>query len=531
MAFSLLLFGCKEASEQAQFLHSTTSRANESRYLSKGLVRLTTAYTIDNNQFNSTCSAALIHTPEASLNYCVAVSAAHCFQNIPKSAQHSIEVLDRTGIVIKSYRAAEIYTHPEFVASDGPQTAEQAANDVALIEFKCSLPNGIQPSKILDISQLPANASVTVASHERLPEQKQERENFVSRFLFPDSAKTPAPAARLQLRSLQVLSTDFPMTDKKYPAQQLAGFLSLEQNSELTACSGHSGAPAFFEHGNEIFLVATASSGQGFCDGNNLRFTLMSPHADWINKTMEHKFVVPALLRPKKAEPQKTEISAVPNEDLEVISPIAVATAASTFATPSAVVVDTAPAAAKPTPASLKPSAARTTPPADAKPAAALVRLNAAAAIIPQKLPTANPAIRKRVEKVKPAEADVKIESVAETPAVRPVVRPTVPPIPPPPPESSNSECLAVRLSAESKSRVWGTVLKLVDKESSLIVDDSLKCDFPNDGEICVVANPVATGTGFARAVLSQGINFAGCEKFYSGRTIYLDAADFKILP
>ncbi|MEY3903058.1 MAG: Trypsin, partial [Pseudomonadota bacterium] len=273
VAFSLLLFGCKEASEQAQFLHSATSRANESRYLSKGLVRLTTAYTIDNNQFNSTCSAALIHTPVASLNYCVAVSAAHCFQNIPKNAQHSVEVVDRNGIVIKSYRAAEIYAHPGFVAAEGTQTVEQAANDIALIEFKCSLPNGIQPSKILDVSQLPANAAVTVASHERLPEHKQESENFVSRFLFPDRDKTPEPVARLLLRPLQVMSTDFPIPENKHSEKQLSGVLTLEQNTELTACSGQSGAPAFFADGNEIFLVATASSGQGFCDGKNLRFT------------------------------------------------------------------------------------------------------------------------------------------------------------------------------------------------------------------------------------------------------------------
>ncbi|NBW81120.1 hypothetical protein EBR21_05135, partial [bacterium] len=103
---------------------------------------------------------------------------------------------------------------------------------------------------------------------------------------------------------------------------------------------------------------------------------------------------------------------------------------------------------------------------------------------------------------------------------------------PPPPPQDAVDEvCLGIRLTAKSKSTVWGTVVKLVDKDFAQISDESLKCELANDNELCVVGRPTATGTGNSRVVLSQSINQPGCSKFYSGRAIYILQEDFQFMP
>jgi hypothetical protein len=109
-----------------------------------------------------------------------------------------------------------------------------------------------------------------------------------------------------------------------------------------------------------------------------------------------------------------------------------------------------------------------------------------------------------------------------------PVARATVPPLP----VSEELDevvkvCTGRKFIANSKTRVWGTVIKLIDKDSTQISDDTMKCDFPNESELCLTSNPVATGTGNSRAELLEDVELAGCGKFKAGKSIYIFMPDF----
>ncbi|MFZ9520243.1 MAG: hypothetical protein ACO3A4_07190 [Silvanigrellaceae bacterium] len=517
IAATLLCFGCKKSTEADSSLASAPANTADRRIMSKGVMRLKTNYTRDGSQFNSTCSAVLIHTPEPSLNYCVALTAAHCFRHIPDNAQHSLEIIDGKGEVVKSHRVADVTTHPGFTATDAVQTLEQAANDVALLEFKCALPEAIQPARVLDISALNDDPKLFTTQFVQVKkEEKSQPLDALVDSLLGHEPLTTFPIYLLQ-RSAELLSIDFPTGIAGQPSSHPVGVLNLSIPTEPDVCSGDAGAPLFAQYGQEIFLVASASSGTGYCNKENLLYPITSGHAQWINKTLELQVVVPTT----KPNPGVTIEARSRNSSFtESRTQEFAAGPVQEFKTPTT--------QGKLRETEIRPGAAPTALPGEQS-----VEIIAPSKVtttpvpvltVPMTLPTikpqiAKPAVRKAKEIPTPA-------------ATVPTPRPTVAPIPPPPATEEVEEvCMGVRLKSNSKSAVWGTVLKLVDKDSTQIPDESLKCEFANENELCVVAKPIPTGTGNSRVVLSQSLNQAGCSKFYSGRTIYILPDDFQVNP
>lgn len=537
----LTLLGCNRANQIESYLPASTASLAESRILAKGVIRLSTTYSLSMNEFNSTCTATLIHSPDSSLNSCVAITAAHCFRHIPKSAQHTIEIIDGKGNISKTYRVSEVKIHPDFSATDAAQTVEQSAVDVAVMEFKCALPNGIQPSQVLDINQLPPGAKLTLANYERVPtENSQEKSFFEFDYFFKKTVEV-LPVARLTQNSAQILSIDFQNLLSSTNESVKKGVLTLETLPPRNPCENASGAPAFYAHEKEVYLVATASSGIGFCDKSNLRYSVTSSHADWINKALDTQIIRPLEIQTtQQANIRITEPKKTPKPEFFDLDTLVVPSVASAASAQPTVKAAPTPTRVLPTirPTNDRKNTQSTTSTKESKslvkPVTAVpktVRLSAKSVFAPP-TPVAPPAPPETIETTETRpEAPEQSRRPAPTVSADPLVRPTVPPIPTAPADSTSENCSGIGLIARSKSRVWGTVIKLIDKETSQLSDASLKCDVPNESEICVVSYPIATGSGSSRTVLSQGISSEGCENFYSGRTIYLDPGDFQSRP
>jgi hypothetical protein len=519
---ALMTFGCKQATGVDASSNSIPANAADRRVMSKGVMRLKTSYTLNANQFSSTCAAVLIHTPEPSLNYCVAISAAHCFRNIPENAQHSLEFVDGKGEVVKSHRVAEVTMHPEFTVTDATQSLEQAAVDVALLEFKCALPEAIQPARILDVSVMPADTKLLTTRFVTVKtEQKSGPMDALIDGVLGHEPMTSSPIFLFQ-SPVELLSIDFPGRDLGGQSANPAGVLNLSNPSESDTCNGDAGAPVFAQAGQDIFLLATASSGTGFCDKEKLLYSITSSHSKWINETLEMNVVVlntsPEL--PLSADKRSKELQLNDRQTKQAVQPkisTEKLTDSKTKLLESEITNSSENERDSVAEASMVPSQSPTVTPSPKA-----VHSPVAVLPVPNALPTIRPQIAKAPKK-KPK--DIQPSSI-------PTARPTVAPIPPPPPpDAVDEECMGIRLTAKSKSAVWGTFLKLVDKDFAQIADESLKCEFSNENELCVVAKPVPTGTGNSRVVLSQSINQAGCSKFYSGRTIYILQDDFQFSP
>ena len=80
---------------------------------------------------------------------------------------------------------------------------------------------------------------------------------------------------------------------------------------------------------------------------------------------------------------------------------------------------------------------------------------------------------------------------------------------------------------ANSKTRVWGTVIKLIDRPSNEILDERMKCDIPNEVEICLNSDQSLASSGHVAAQLLLDIELGGCERFKSGETVYFLKTDF----
>lgn len=518
IGLGLALLGCKNATLLDAAVRSDVPQNTSSRLLSKGILRVSTTYAINNNRFHSSCSAALLHRPEPPRSFCVALTAAHCFRHMPENAEHMVEVIDGRGSTIRSFRVSEITAHPNFTSQDAAQTLEQAAFDVALIDFKCALPESIQPSPIMDPKQLQLGAKLTMASYERSQSNSSDssEDGFLQSLFVRSEAQTQA--SFLQQLSLSLVRVDYPGDS------QSTGVLTLENSPQRSACEGDAGGPVFFDSGNELFLVGTTSSGIGFCDKNNLRVALTASHAKWINDSTRSnllKTVEPPTQRPVALLSDMSPAEPEPKPTSKPTHPAP--TSFTTRPTASVMISPTAGPSIKAI-GQTKPTATPTTK------------------VRAQTQPTVTPTIKTQVQ-TQPAPSSSPTPTPTRTAAPKPTVAPRVvelppieeaklvPPIPDDLSEPLEEVCLSLKMVAQSKTRVWGTVLKLIDKDSSEISDDSLKCELPNDKQICVVGRPVPTGTGHSRAVLSEGVSQPGCNKFYAGRTIYLYADDFRIEP
>lgn len=321
--------------------------------------------------------------------------------------------------------------------------------------------------------------------------------------------------------------------------------LNVEDNSGRSPCDGQSGGPVFLEKDNELFLVGTASSGAGFCDKIKFRYAAASLHTLWINTTLKTKkfsTIDPLLVGERhKADdstielPLPTQSSVadsrrdVTHEPSTVVSPvpdIPLEYASVGTPLPEPTIPTELPKGRNKTSSDTvtqSRSNSRTTQGSKTK--QKKVSLTAKKPIVPSyDMEFENNGPNDSFD----PENSTFTEDSKQTLNSSPSTETQVPPIPPPPAETDDA-CMGVRLMAQSKSRVWGTVIKLIDKESSLIPDESLKCELANGQTLCVVSSPVPTGSGDSRAVLSQNIAQSGCSKFYSGRMIYLSAPDFEV--
>jgi len=89
------------------------------------------------------------------------------------------------------------------------------------------------------------------------------------------------------------------------------------------------------------------------------------------------------------------------------------------------------------------------------------------------------------------------------------------------------TKCSGVLLKVQSVTRSWGTILKLIDMDSTQISETSFKCNLKNGAEICFDRNPKPTGTGNSVSFLAESMTLEGCEKFIQGRKVYLFRKDF----
>jgi hypothetical protein len=88
--------------------------------------------------------------------------------------------------------------------------------------------------------------------------------------------------------------------------------------------------------------------------------------------------------------------------------------------------------------------------------------------------------------------------------------------------------CAGVGLRVKAVTRSWGTILKLIDKDSTQISDSSLKCNLKNESLLCLSEIPNATGTGHSTSKLAEPVPAEGCEKFSAGRQVYIYRPDFQ---
>ncbi|NBO36968.1 hypothetical protein EBU99_00085 [bacterium] len=561
------IVGCKYLTMGDSTAQSKPAVLADPRLLERGVVRLRSMYALTSGQFRSTCTGTLIHVPDNTLNECVVLTAAQCYSNLPKNSEHSVEFLDTAGRISKAFRVGTIVLHPDYSPNAARDEINNNAFDVALVRFGCSLPVSIKASRILDYTQVPIDSNLLIASYQVARSDNLEKNSESTRD-GSSANEAPLPSELLQTK-LNLRSFDFPNPKNDFLQENLPGVFSVGANVETKTCEVDSGGAAFFNSGNDLYLVATMSKPSANCDRDLARLAISSPHISWIESVVGKEVIsyvkqtekTAALLNLRTLSSQS--VSAI---DLPIATPHATPSPALTLPKTtvqssntaehfkvSAARTPAAVAAKIPTPAAMatqipvpavvstKPSVSKLPAPTSKLPAPAPAKVSPPTP--PESIPDSTLVPDDDEESIPPV--------VIKTPAPQPgavkqlPVQPTqtvvtlipqtaVPPIPAALPEAATSAeksqfCEGKTWTVRAKTRVWGTVIKLLDKETSQIFDDTQKCDFPNESELCLVGNPTPTGTGTgnSRGQLLQDIDLPGCEKFRAGKTIYIFTPDF----
>lgn len=491
------------------------------RLSNMGIVRIRSTYSIASGQFKSTCSGTLLHAGDHSMSECIALSSASCFKHIPRIAEHSVEFFDTDGQQAKIFRVHDIITHPDFDAPDANLSLAHSSVDAALVKFICTLPVSVKSARIADFKQIPVNRPLLSVN---LSQSSNDDESV-----------------QLERTASRIESIDFPPPKKTHSDTEKAGVFSLKNDDSTVGCNQSPGSPVFFQSGRDLLLIAHLSLPTSDCLRGHNRYTLLAPLVSWIEKSVGIGAVSYV------SQSNRNSLSSQPHH---------------TTPTPQAGQIEQA--------VSKSVRAEKVTPdlPLTLPRASAFIRKNSEIPVkklvIPTQPPTpsalqgtASDAGRKRV-KSPPVQLAASVEQIEQTPktAVKPVVtpRPTPQPTPVPtaapvtedfafinkpfeiqpiddaidiPPPVAFKQCSGKRWIANSKTLVWGTVLKLIDKPAGEILDERMKCDLPNDVAICLESDPVATGTGHFKAQLMNDLELGGCEKFVSGETVYLLNSDF----
>ncbi|MEN9530340.1 MAG: hypothetical protein RI932_2213 [Pseudomonadota bacterium] len=529
---ALFIFaGCTQSPVKSDVAQVVQSNPTDLRVNSLGIVRIRSTYSLASGNFRSTCSGTLLHGGDQSLRECVVLSAAHCFKNFPRGTEHNVEFTDPKGNVQKVFPVSSVQIHPAFTASDAKLSMAHAAVDAALLKFMCALPASIKSARIAEFSQVPMGSSLITTKFVEAPEadRANEEKEKVSESLL---SALPVTSARLTQLQLRLRSVDFPSppdTEKQVmpdfvgpllatplrKTSNLPGLLSLEGKAGQGSCEIDAGAPVLFDNGRELLLVGSTTAGTGNCDVSPARATLTSSLVKWMEEVVGEGV-----------------ISVVDRANHSEISPTPPQAVAATTAIPTS--------SFPPLP---------TQPPLDKS----LVGISTGKTISTEKIEPLETemiekVIPKRVTTIKPPVSTPKVALKANVLPPKPTATATpkafLPPLPdedlpdfrviiPPLPESDEPEEKVVRVcngrkwGVNAKTRVWGTVIKLVDKDANLITDDKLKCELPNETELCLVSHPVSTGTGSSRAELQEDVDVGGCEKFKAGESIFIYLPDF----
>jgi len=561
--------GCKKPPVQADVLQSGISNTVDARINSLSVVRIRSTYALASGNFRSTCSGILLHGGDQSQRECVVLSAAHCFKNFPRLTEHNVEFIDTKGNVQKNFPVNSIHIHPEFTALDARLSMPHAAVDSALVMFTCSLPASVKSAQVVDFNQVPLGSTLLTTKFVDVPDTAKPaagKENISDELR---AAVTPQ-AARLAQIPMQLRGIEFPSqqgTEKNSEQEMISPILPMGKREALSppglfalegelgsgSCDLDAGSPVFFDNGRELLLAAHTSAGSANCETTPARATLISPLVHWMESVVGEGVISFADREtqpdaPKRIVPQVDRLQAqIKTLPLPAITPVAATTPAATkmpVAAPTQAAAPTPAAtkspAAAPTPAATKAPAAAPTPAATKAPAAAPTPAAAPAyTFTAASLPS-----RVRPARVAPPKVSLKAQALPARPAPAVAPRVVIPPPPsedapidlapiPPLPEPDEPEnnvvrvCTGRKWAVSAKTRVWGTVIKLVDKDSNLIADDKLKCDLPNETELCFVSHPVSTGTGSSRAELLEDVDGGGCEKFKAGESIYIHLPDF----
>ncbi|MEY4065071.1 MAG: hypothetical protein RIR26_1279, partial [Pseudomonadota bacterium] len=422
--------------------------------------------------------------------------------------------------------------------------------DAALVRFKCALPATVRSAHVLNQNQIPPAAQLLVANFAAPEGGETNAEASSPSWIDQVISEDQSTQTRLQQNRMRVQSLDFPLFDTIVQSKQKkedtpqAGLIAMEESSGISMCDVDSGQPAFFDSGRELYLVATLSRTSTDCIKGVVQGTLISPLLNW----MEEVLGAGVVSYTKKLEPMSVLKPAAAKEPVALAGKTLAqnATAAGAIVTklPSHALTPTTPSqntAPVPAPSPIPqrtpsptPSPSPTPTQAPAHEPSALRKAHTqgkpsvppiaplseeelseeeAASSSPEKTPQTELAEdNNALEEVDESEPPVRAKDKKRTSSEK---------------EKNVGVCKGSIWVVNSKSRVWGTVIRLVDKDLGLFTEENMKCDVPNESEICLKEKPLPAGNGNSRSVLMQNINLNGCEKFKAGQSIYFQLSDF----
>jgi len=531
----LAVAGCKNPDTPTGVQTTLSSDPLNSQLSRLGIVRIRSTYSLASGDFQSTCSGVLLHSGDKSVTECVALSAASCFKHMPRNAEHSIEFFDPDGRSSKLFRAHDILIHPSFDAQDARLSLSESARDVALIKFNCTLPVSVQSVRIANFKSVPVNGKLLTLS--------------------PVSEDSDSSRIRYVRNTVRIESFDFPaQTHTQSNSLEQDGVLTLRNHGGQSECGGNPGSPVFFQNGRELLLIASLSLPASDCLRSTHRYTLLSPHVEWMKKTIGTGAVSydsrlnSALLESDEAgsiavQAESDSLKTAPSRSVPLSVPLTLPRASALLQSdgqkdaeqPVAPTVNLSirkdrassnlgrkkidRAIPKQNDSShLKQNAS--SPLQSRANSKAKDRSHAKAAKSPASKRTPAP----QPERDSSSPRNIANDSKLPNSSIE--IQPFQDRIDIPPPALQN-QCVGKRLVANSKTRVWGTVIKLIDRPSDEILDETMKCDIPNEVEICLSSEPLPTHSSHAVARLLLDLEMPGCEKFKSGESVYILNSDF----
>lgn len=417
-AFLSLSTGCKLLRTQQSAPQITNGTVADARVSRQGIIRIRSIFTESGSMMASICTGTIIHVPNQALNECAAISAAHCFANVPAGTKHSVEFVSSEGKVLAEKEPSAVHVHPSFSVSGNRVSVAMSAVDLAVLRFPCGNISSLQASKILDYRKVPAGTDLIVAGYGLTLSEAQAAVNVGQG--LQGAAVQPRESAVL-------MQTQMKLREVRFPERPAAGVFALSGTDGRSSCNGDSGGPAFFDSGTQLYLVASTSAGPAQCEKATAVYAITSVHAEWINSVLGGKIV-------------KIEDSA----------------------------------------GEAPPAGSGNSP---------IVAENPENADVPE--PAAAPAAEH-----------------ASQPAGR--------------------LCTGTVLKVKAVTRPWGTIIKLIDKDSSQISEPSFKCNLKNETQLCLSGSLKPTGTGNSSSMLAEAVSADGCEKFTKGRRVYIYRPDFR---